>query len=778
MGKLHRFSVALCALLAAAAILQAQTATTGLISGTVTDSSGAVVPGAVVELEQLATSARFKQTTNESGHYIFPSLSPGPYRLTATQSGFRTATVSEVRVEVAKSYVQHFTLEVGLVNESVEVVASAVGLQSTDSTVGNVLAGTSLSRLPTFTRQANELLTVQPGVSPLGSVTGARRDQNAFTLDGIDVSNNWGDPGTFGYLGLESVEEFRVGVANPNASFARGAGGQVSVITRSGANQLHGAGFWYHQNDNLNANSWTNNRNGIRKAELKDNRFGGRVGGPIKRDKAFFFVNYDGRRFPRSTEFSRLVPSASLKQGILRFRDAAGNINSYPLATSSACGPSGGDRCDPRGLGLSPSVADLWSKLPAGNDASQGDGLNTLGYVGTAPSFINDNFIHGRIDYHVNSSWRIEATARYFRQLAKDATQLSITNGNPAALRDTPTRQNFESIGLSGVFSPTLTAEFRFGRARQRWSWDTLRPIFAAAQLGITGTNTPDGSVAIDMGALGGTQSLLSEPIDLGRLAARNKLWDVENLQWNADLNWTKGNHTIQFGSHVRNMPTRQTSDDKGNALTSLIATLDSDLGILRVPSAVQPPPCGGGRTTNCLQPADSQSYNRLYASTLGLVDNVGGLLVRDGNFDPLPFGSVVESDTTGSWNPEFYVQDVWRVRPTITLTLGLNYGFQTPPKERLGRYTLISDADTGAYVHGTEFYECQAAVGPSRPDLQPHFWLCPGPGGWPRSLRCGLGEYRTQAWNGLESRDEQRIDGQVVWKPQDCAARRVRHCL
>jgi putative hemolysin len=256
-----------------------------------------------IELENLGTSARYTQVTNESGHYIFPNLPPGPYRLKATQTGFRTATVPEVQVEVAKSYVQHFTLAVGEVTDSVEVVASQVGLQTTDSTVGNVLAGKSLLLLPTFTRQANELLIVQPGVSPLGAVTGSRRDQNAFTLDGIDVSNNWGDPGTFGYLGLESVEEFRVGVANPNASFARGAGGQVSVITRSGSNELHGAAFWYHQNDNLNANSWTNNRNFIRKAELKDNRFGFRVGGPIRRERTFFFVNYDGRRFPRSTEF-------------------------------------------------------------------------------------------------------------------------------------------------------------------------------------------------------------------------------------------------------------------------------------------------------------------------------------------------------------------------------------------------------------------------------------------------------------------------------------------
>src|SRR5262249_14310241 len=272
---------------------------------------------------------------------------------TVTKMGFRTAALAQIQVEVAKSYIQEFHLELGAVAERIDVVAQGkVELQTADATVGNVLSGKSLLLLPTFTRRANELLTVQPGVMPSGEVTGARSDQSTFSVDGIDATNQWGDPGTYVYLGLESVEEFRVGVANPNAGFGRGAGGQVAIIGRRGSNDFHGAGFWYLQNDNLNANTWTNNPTGPKKPELKDNRFGFRVGGPVIKDKLFFFVNYDGRRFPYSTTVSRLVPTDTLKQGILRFRDAAGNINSYPLTTSRACGPNGTDGCDPRGLGI------------------------------------------------------------------------------------------------------------------------------------------------------------------------------------------------------------------------------------------------------------------------------------------------------------------------------------------------------------------------------------------------------------------------------------------
>ncbi|MGB9604876.1 MAG: carboxypeptidase regulatory-like domain-containing protein, partial [Bryobacteraceae bacterium] len=407
------------ALLWLAVRMAAQTATTAVISGTVRDPSGAVVPGAAVELLEVSTKLSRQQTTNEAGQYFFPSVPPGQYDLKVSATGFRSATVHQLRVEVARSYVQDVELEVGAITETVAVTAEArAELQTVDSTVGNVLSGRSLPVLPTFTRQANELLTLQPGVTPDGQVTGARNDQSSFALDGIEVTNqSVGGLTTYMYLGIESVEEFRVGVANPNASFGRGAGGQVSIIGRRGSNELHGALFWYHQNDDLNANTWTNNRNRIQEPELKDNRFGFRVGGPAWPDRIFYFLNYDGRRFPRSSDINRLVPTESLRRGELRFRDAAGNINSYPLATSRLCGPTGDQPCDPRGLGLSPAIAKLWSFLPPGNDPSLGDGLNTIGFRATVQHPFTSDFYMGRLDFNLNSNWRLDGAFRYYREL-------------------------------------------------------------------------------------------------------------------------------------------------------------------------------------------------------------------------------------------------------------------------------------------------------------------------------------------------------------------------
>lgn len=700
--------VALIMLFTPNGIVLAQTATTGTISGTVTDSSQAVVGGADVELFNAATNQRLKQTTNDSGKYVFATVLPGEYTITVTKQGFRTTTINAFRVQVAKSYNLDAILEVGEVRETVEVTAGAVAeLQTTDSTVGNVTAGSVMPRFPALTRQANELLTLQPLATPGGAVAGSRTDQSTFHLDGIDVTNqSVGGLATYAQLPIDGIEEFRVGVANPNAAFGRGAGGQVSVISRRGSNDFHGAAYWYHQNDELNAHTWTAKRLGRRpdgtdvvpEPELKDNRFGFRVGGPVLpwRDNAFFFLNYEGRRFPRSTPVTRIVPTDSLKQGILRFRDASGSVVSYNLASGNLCGPNGNQVCDPRGIGLSPTISALWSLLPAGNDPTGGDGLNTIGFRGNVSNSLNNDYYNARFDYNLSSDWRLDAAFRYFGQLQGGANLLSIINGNVQSLEKFPTRQNMFTAGLIGNFTPNLTGEFRFGWVRIRTLTDRFRPNQSAELMAIPGTESGliEGQthIALDQGALGGLNSVLNEPIDVDTQVARKQANDNRNFQWNGDLTWVKGTHTLQFGSHLRYLPTLHLRDDKVlGALGALVAQIDSDLGAVTIPAAVRPPTCGGAVTRNCLTAADVRQWNRLYASTLGIVDNVSVLAVRDGDLNPLPFGELLEADTK-LWAPDFYFQDVWRLKPSLTLTFGVNYGWQTPPTEKLGRQSIQVD--------------------------------------------------------------------------------------
>jgi hypothetical protein len=737
--------------------VKAQTLTTGTVIGTVTDPSGAAVPNATVLLRNKATNSQATQSTSAAGQYTFSNVAPGEYQVTATKVGFRTADVAALTVDVAKSYTLDFKMELGEVAEIVQVEAGAhVELQTTDATVGNVLSSSEIQLFPALTRQVNELLTLQPGATPTGEITGARSDQSSFTLDGIDVTNNSvGGLGTFTFLPLDSIDEFRVSVANPNAEYGRGAGGQVSLVSRSGTDQYHGSVYWYHQNDELNANSWDNNRLKLTNPELKDNRFGARGGGPLPflwHKKTFFFANYEGRRFPGTSQQSRIVPTDMLKQGVLQFIDCssaqfdakgnctgAGTLRSYNLATSTACGAAGTSVCDPRGLGLSPSVLALWKLMPGGNDSSVGgaDGPNTTGFTTNAGTPLTNDFYDIRLDQNVTSKWHADVSFRYFRQAQISALQLNIINGKPSTVRSLPVRENMLVAGLSGQLTSRLTAAFRFGWVRERNATAPERPNAVAAQENITGTNTASaGPIALDIGAGGGTHSLLDEPIDVGTQVARKQGNDDRNFQWNADFVWTRGKHTWEFGTAIHFLPTLHLRDDKViGALGALVAQLDADEGggITSIPSADRPPSCAPANATtntpavtnNCVRTTDVQQWDRLYAGTLGLVDNISVLAVRDGSFNPLPFGSQLQSDTK-LWAPEMYVQDVWRIKPSLTLSLGVSYGWQTAPVERLGRQTIQIDAGTGQPITALDFLKKRKDAAANGQFFNPTFGFVP----------------------------------------------------
>jgi hypothetical protein len=686
----------------------AQTASSASVVGTVTDPSGAAVAGARVELKNTATGAITVMTTNQAGEYVFPHVMPGTYEIRASMQGFRTTTISGLVIQVLKSYTVNVTLQLGEVAQTVEVQAtSAVELETTSAQVGNVVGQERMLRLPTLTRSATELLNLQPAVS-LGTgafprvgvrVAGAIDDQNTVTLNGIDITDNVIAGTSFGPtvipIPVDSVQEFRVGVNNPNASFDRSSGGQVALVTRSGTNDFHGALYAYHQNWVLNANSWENNRLGIQKPHIIDNRDGFSLGGPILKNKTFVFGNYEHRHFNSATNILRFVPTPTLRQGILRFRDGSGNIVSYPLATASVCGPSGNLPCDPRGLGISPTVQALWNLEPAGNDPSSGDGLNTVGFRATVPTPIIDDFVTFRFDQVLASRWQFHGTYMYARDLALNASQVDIRGGNVRALRPFPNRGDGVIAWLDGQIRPNLLNSFHFGWIRSREEFNALAPSATAALLNLPGTASPAGPIAIAP-ALAQT-GFLDAPIDVDTQRARFQTISQRNIQWVDDLTWIKGSHTAAFGFNIQSIPTMHVRNDKVvGSLTSLVAVADADVSpFLTIPSANRPPTCTASLTTGCLLSSDVQRWDRLYAATLGLVDNISILVTRDGNLKALPFGTpLINDDRLHAYY--MYAQDTWRIIPSLTLTYGLAYGWQTAPKEKLDRQTLLIDNTTG----------------------------------------------------------------------------------
>ena len=681
--------------------LPAQTSTSATIVGIVTDSSGAVVAGANVELADQSTNASRKTTSNDVGQYIMPNVPPGTYKLTVSMTGFRQAVFNDVGVEVSKSYSMNVALEVGAVAEVVEVNAGGgAELQTLDSTVGAVIKGDSLLRLPAINRSAVALLSVQPMVQPArgvggnvnlgGQVAGARSDQSTFNLDGTDATDLTSGTGQY-FSGavdffspspavpvpLDSLEEFRVSTTNSNATFGRSSGGQVNFVTKRGTNNLHGSAYWYHQNDNMNANRWDFNRVGVRKPEEKDNRFGASFGGPIIKDKTFLFGHYEGRRFPRFASVTRLVPSNQLKQGILQFRDAGGTVNTFNVRD-----------LDPRNRGLSPVVQRLWNLLPDGNDPTGGDGLNTLFIRGPLDNSVRMNFGVARFDHQISSNWRFYSTYRYATQFVSDTTQVDTaglapghTRGVLAPTAGTPVEPRFFSAQLTGTIRPTLINELNLGYVRNFWAYKRVNP-FPQVQ----GTSA---AMLIAHGTL-------DSGIDFDTQRGRSRTWRDQTYYLSDNLTWVKGKHNLQFGGSVRIMPVFHERDDKViGSLTYLVYELNGSGSQVSVPAANRPPTCGGGVTTRCIQSGDVQRWNDLYAASLGIVDKSGIVLTRDTNLNAQPFGTPMR--VYARFNSyEAYANDIWRVSPGLTITAGLTFSIQTPPVDENGFQTLVTDVANG----------------------------------------------------------------------------------
>jgi hypothetical protein len=700
-----------------------QTAATATVSGVVSDASAAVVPGAKVILLDQATGLARIQETSSIGQYIFANVLPGNDTITVAMKGFVQADV-QLSVEVAKSYNINVALKVGAATEAVEVTAGAgAELQTLDATVGNVVQGEEMVRLPNINRSAMVYYDLQPLVAPTyptggtnqvnsqATVAGSRSDQTTFTVDGIDATDNLTGrsikPDAANVvdspvpLTSDSVQEFGVGTTNSNANYGRGEGGQFTFVTKRGTNALHGAVYEYLQNNDLNANTWDRNRVGIPNPKLEDNRFGAAVGGPIWKNRTFIFGNYEGRRFAQSSTISRIVPTDSLRAGTLRFRDTSGIVRDYPLATSTSCGPGNISPCDPRGLGLNPVVSALWSHLPKGNDSTVGDGLNTIGFRSTVSTPSSSNYGIARLDHNFADNWHFMGSVRYSEATSLVNSQVDIggllkgdTAGKPVAIHGETSQPHYFVAGLTGQIKPTLTNDLRFGYLRDWWWLPGVLPFPQVP--GIVGAIEVAGGAS----AYGG---LLDGPVDTHTQVARTQGTDAKSYQVRDDLSWNKGHHLLQFGGDFRRIRTYHYRNDKVvGSITALDVQLDS-AGAATIPAQDRPPDCSVTVTMFCLAAGDATRWNRLFAGTTGMIDNTNVLVTRDRNLNPLPLGSPLEANTYEN-AADFYFSDTWRIRPSLTITGGLNYQIQFPPVDSLGRTAFMIDSATGETLNSTDY--------------------------------------------------------------------------
>ncbi|HKQ93420.1 MAG TPA: TonB-dependent receptor [Blastocatellia bacterium] len=678
-------------LVIAAALTAAAQSGSAVLRGTVTDQQGKAIAGAKVTLTSIDKNLSRSQTASEDGIYVFNSIAPGNYRIDVEAPSFKKVSISNVAALVDTPREVNVQLEVGAVTEALNITAAnEAPINTTDASLGNAFENKRVLELPLNARNIVGLLSLQAGVTRQGEVTGGRRDQANITIDGIDSNeqqtgldvvapggNGAFNPGVGVALGNalsavlrtnpDAVQEFRVTTSNPNASQGRSSGAQISLVTKSGTNGFHGSLYEFHRNTVTSANDWFNNANGRfvatdqdfidGRAQVGDQRnprpklirnvFGGSMGGPIVKDRFFFFFSYEGRRDASEQSVLRNVPTATLRNGIVRYVNTDGGITTLTPADIARIYPATG--------GVGQAGLDILKTAPLPNDFTIGDGLNRAGFRFNAPTSTRLNASIARLDYTINDKHTLFFRGNYQEDLYGGASNFPGTK----APRFWVHPKGF-ATGHTWTINNSLINNSRVGLTR--------------AALSAQGDN--DGtSVAF--------RDVFSPLLNTTTQNRANPTWNFTD-----DLTWVKGSHTAQFGANIRVIR---------NDLVSFANSFDNALVNFQFYE-------GGG--ASLLEPDEIAStldesfgfdYGRAVAAALGRFSQYSINSIFDKSGQSLAAGApAIRTFATEEY--DFYAQDTWKIRPNLTLTLGLRYGVNTPVYET-GGFQLVPNVVLGDFL-------------------------------------------------------------------------------
>ena len=671
----------------------AQSSTTS-IRGTVTDSSGAAVNHARITLKNPERAIERTTTSGDAGQYEFLQIPPGTYQLFVEAAGFRRYEQNNIQLLVNNPGQANVRLEVGTKAEVMEVSAETARVNTADASLGNAFNERQVTSLPLEGRNVPDLLSLQAGVAYTGNrpdvdrnvdtrngaVNGARSDQSNVTLDGVDVNDQVNGYAFSSVLPvtLDSVQEFRVTTTNSNADTGRSSGAQVALVTKSGTNHYHGSLYEYHRNTFTSANDYF-----VKLAELQSdqpnkppklirNIFGGSVGGPILKDRLFFFANYEGARQREEASVLRIVPSDPLRQGIIRYVCKSSdsncstsnpnvNVVSSPLGLVASLTPAQIQAMDPLGSGNNPVVLNYFNSFPEPNDFSQGDQLNFVGYRfrGAVPT--NNNWYISRVDFNIN---RAGTHTLFWRgALRNDVHSTAPYLPGTVSLRTQPNDSKGFALGYTALIRSNLINNFHWGSTRQ--SFGNIGNNDAQPVIFFRGLNDDEGA----------NQSELA--------VTRSAVYQTPVHNFVDDLSWTKGKHTIQFGTNVRFI--RNPRENFVNSFSSG-TTNSSGLNTAGIVGTNSPlnPGTHGSLGYPGVDPAFRLGYNWPIMAMMGIVSEVDATFNFDKTGKALPQGAPL-SRRFAADEYEFYVQDSFRAKPNLTLTYGLRYSLFSPPWETHG---------------------------------------------------------------------------------------------
>jgi hypothetical protein len=730
-----------------------------ILGGTVSDATGAVMPNVQVTATNVNTGIVTTRTTNNTGNYEFPALQPGTYTVSASASGFQTLTYTGVELGQGQQVRQNFTLRVASAAQSIEVIEQAdTVIGTTTASVGAVLSERTVATLPILNRNVLDLAATAPGVVTLRNAfgaevpnfSGAGTGQVNTTRDGIITNDGRYNNSNGAYSAIftspDMVEEVRVSINSIDPSVGRGVA-QVQLRTRSGSNAFHGALFYTNNNSALSANTWFNNLRGAGRSYTNRNQYGGRLGGPIVRNKAFFFVLIDNQRYVEKQLVTSVVLTEPARNGIFRYltvgapggasrrngnalsatpsvdlngniltRDAQGNplfLNQFNVFT---------DVQDP----FRTSIDRVWvasqmlPRMPLPNDWSVGDGLNTAGYrwfrrhygfdgaTGQSPN-TNRDHLTTRFDYQVNDANKLSFTMSREENFGVTAqTGLpSFPGGYFGEVRRTP---DFYTAQWTATLTPTLLNEFRFGYKRDVWqglSAMDLGCCFGAPENRLTEVakearatfpTTPDGNLLyVTTGGLG-----LGQYANMNVSTPRRSNSPLTNIA--NTITWNRGAHSVQFGGEL----IRQHSEGingGGQQTTRPFVTL----GVGAIPINNITTTRFAGLNTN-----DIATAQNLLANLAGSIGSV-----QQQYFINSPTAKEWSDYRTtilfrrkhhqNDWN--FWIKDSWKATKNLTLNFGLRYDKYGTPYDSLGLGGRFTGGQSGLFgISGTSFANAQWA--------------------------------------------------------------------
>ncbi len=656
----------------------------GTLSGTVTDQQGAVVAGATVEVSNVATGEKRSAVTTDDGFYTVPNLPAAQYDVAVTGAGFAMSTVKGVKISVAFNTTQDVVLNPQGASETVVITTgdAATQINNTDQQLSTIIEQKKILDLPLLSRDPNALILLSPGTissqSSLGgfAVNGQRERNNNFLVDGVD--NNDADvpgiPGGIGTPNIDATQEFRVITSNFNAEYGRNTGAVITVATKNGTNEFHGNGYIYYRSDRFNARNFFDQSG---EADPQQRRqFGTSIGGPIIKDKAFFFANYEGDRFDQGATITRIVPTAAARQGIFNLAAlGAGVINAGSAANNVY------------GLPIRPEIVNFLNSaypLPNTGDGPL-PGVFENYIFGTQTNDKSNQFVT-RGDYRFNDKHSLQGTFNFSKGDFEFCCETF------AGLDDSiksPQKSYLAALNFVSNLTPNIVNEARIGFNRSDLSFlgegdagtsDAFVGAFRTALEGL-GAQFPASPFTVgNAGNIGGT---FGGPFP--SVAPFGTQFGIRSTTYFADtLTWVRGSHTFKGGFEHRRVLSNGASNFTRNEVFNFNYPTTFGDPLLQTAGGVPLPLAGAfGQVQNLASLlfglTASQSQSQYFNKDGGRTEaDYRGYRVRE---------------------LDFFFQDTWRVRPNFTLNYGLRYEFKGVPFEVNGQMSTLVDQDPSDFT-------------------------------------------------------------------------------